>query len=149
MRKQQIAALLMTMTLFACNRSNIRSQKDFKETKDSDVVIQLMKLTDSIPDTTVIKYGVRIFPSKKMAKIMTDKSKENLWYKMDSSFYLQSGALKVYASLTEPIANGQKNNFEYLLIFEKTPRLNPNELKLAFNDQYISHKTHYFQLNAQ
>lgn len=149
MRTQQIAALLIIITLFACNRSNIRSQNDFKETQDSDVVIQVMKLNDSIPDTSVLKYGVRIFPSKKMAKILTDKSKENLWYKMDSSFYLQSGPLKVYASLTEPISNGQKNNFEYLLIFEKTSRLSPNDLKLAFNDQYISHKTHYFQLNAQ
>jgi len=149
MTRLSVFVSLLILALLSCNRNSTGGKSDFKEIRDSNIIIQLMSLKDSIPDTSVIKYGVRIFPDKQIASTLSEKSKEDLWYRMDSSFYLQSGSDKQYASVIEPIANGQKNNYEYLLIFDKIPKMDTKKLLLAFNDKFISRKIHYFQLNAQ
>ncbi len=147
MKKIHFIFLLIIGGLVGCQGNNI-AHTGFKEIRDSGITIQLMKLTDSIPDISVIKYGVRIFPDKALLTNMTAMDEENLLYRMDSTFYLQSNSKKYYPSLTEPIANGQKNNFEYLLIFKKSQEMKLKDMFLAFNDKYISHKTHHLQLNS-
>lgn len=113
------------------------------------MVIQVMKLKGGQEESSVIKYGVRIFPDKQLLLVLSEENKQALWYKMDSSFYIKSGSKKYYADMTEPIANGQKNNFEYLLMFEIAPEMNFKDITLAFNDQYLGYKTHYLQLNSK
>jgi hypothetical protein len=148
MKKILMLAFVLTPLLFSCKGNKLKGLADFKELKDSSLVIQAMKIKDQ-PDTGMIKYGVRVFPAKELLSVLTEENKQALWYKMDSSFYLESGAGKYYAAMIEPIANGQKNNFEYLVMFEIVPQMKLTDLTLVFKDKYLSHKTHSLQLSSK
>lgn len=148
MRNSTFICLFLAVSFGACNGHKLESLTNYTEAKDSEYVIQAMKLKDQTGGN-IIKYGVRVFPGKGILSLLTEENKQALWYQMDSSFYLQTGSKKFYADMIEPIANGQKNNFEYLLMFEIDPGMNFKDMSLAFNDKYLSHKTHYLELNSK
>src|ERR1700753_296328 len=90
-------------------------RKTFREVADKTLTLQLRNIS-SASDPKDITYAARLIPEKELKAAKGQAVKTSLLYKMDSCFYLQSGARKVYANI-EPVANGLTGTYEYLLTF--------------------------------
>lgn len=85
---------------------------------DQRMTVQVARLTDR-EDGRSIYYRVRLIPGATFRKTHQTLGTDHFWYRMDSCFYLRDTRGEVYASLVQPVANGAKDNYEYILEFLK------------------------------
>lgn len=113
--------------------------------KDADLSIQCIRKADA-DDTEQLNFMVRIFPEQdKFAK--NKDLGVDMQLHMDSCFYtLQNGA-KNYPLQVIPVANGVKNCFEYLLVFNNPTGGTEKYRTLTYHDKFINKKT--YQLNFE
>lgn len=142
--------ILMLLAVAACNTQRQKWQDSlvaYKEIKDKAMELELMKSPEN--DTTVLNYKIRIFPAKAWLENQPSNSGYNFNYRMDSCFFIKAGNVKHYPLFTQPIANGIKNCFEYMVSFQTDNGIKMKELQLMYADKYINGKTYSFELNKQ
>jgi hypothetical protein len=148
MRKYGLILLLFAIA--ACKTSQQNWQNDlvtYKEIKDKTMELEVMRAPGN--DTTVLNYKIRIFPAKAWLENMPPNSGFNFSYKMDSCFFIRAGNLKQLPLFTQPVANGVKNCFEYLVSFQADAGIKMRSLQLIYADKYINGQTYSFELNKQ
>jgi hypothetical protein len=136
-----IVGLICVTTLLIC----CKNKSTFKETKSDGLTFQATAMPGEGSDIGTVSYSARLIPDN---ALMTGKGravKTSLWYGMDSCFYLQAGSKKIYASLTQPIANGIAGTFEYLLSFE-IHRQDGDGYNLIYQDKYLNHRKYQLKL---
>jgi hypothetical protein len=134
------------LCLFAGVNGCHSQQNQSLQVKDSAMTIQVMRLQNDPSDDQVYTYKARLTPQKMLLAEKNQDVKNALFYQMDSCFYLESGAKKVYASLVQPVANGISGSFEYLLQFEKANN-SDNNLSFIYQDKYFNHKKYSLKLS--
>jgi len=119
------------------------SDKNFREISNSDVTFQLTRLADA-KQSEGSGYKFRIIPSATYSsthRLPTD----DFWYHMDSCFYTERNGLKTFVYV-QPVANGQKTNFEYLLQFDPATASGTDSVKLVYDDKFITQKNYTFNI---
>jgi len=111
---------------------------------DKDLTVQLANISKSVAGGD-ISYAARITPEKGLFTAAGKSAKENLMYRMDSCFYLQSGRTKIYPQLTQPVSNGLKNTFEYLVTFDM-PSFDGDKWFFVYEDKYLNRKKYMLNL---
>jgi hypothetical protein len=118
--------------------------KDYAQTSDKAITVQAAKLPYEAHDSLALNFKVRILlkddESGKQAQA------ENQLYRMDSCFYIQSGASKYYPVITQAIATGAGKHYEYLVSFEAYPMVTRKTLNLVYQDKYINKKSYVLLL---
>lgn len=124
------------------------SGKGFWELSDGDMRLQLMDMDSGPEGVETQSFRFRIYPGKAISDRMDAEARSAMWYKMDSSVYLLTGAGKIYPIAIEPVSNGVKNSFEYLILFENTVA-KVKDLSLVYQDNYLTRKSYSFILNKE
>jgi|SRR6185437_5505588 len=130
-----MASLICLATLFIC----CNKKRTYSENKSDGLTVQATEIPAGASETGVVNYSARLIPDNALSAAKNGETKTALWYSMDSCFYLQAGNKKIYANLTQPIANGVTGTFEYLLSFEIT-RQSDVQYSLIYQDKYLNHK---------
>lgn len=134
------AACLM---LFACKEKNL----SFQEAKGRNLTVQIMKINNN-QDKSEMIYQVRLLPDKSIMEKLTAEKRNEIWYRMDSCFYIKTKDAKISANLVQPIANGQTQNFEFMLSFLVDNAITDSST-LVYQDKYLNKETYNFKLNLQ
>jgi hypothetical protein len=116
--KSSVKKLIIFFISFTCIFSCRQKAGSVKELKIKGLKVQIIKIPNGNGEIDNMNYSARLIPDKKLLEGKTDAEKLSITYKMDSCFYLQQGDRKIYASLTQPVANGVAGSFEFLLLFE-------------------------------
>jgi hypothetical protein len=87
-------------------------------------------------------YDIRI--STVNPELFAQVSQGSMWFKMDSCFWITENGENFYPEIIEPVANGLKNSFEYVVHFNRSFDNNAN---LFFKDTFINNKTYRVALN--
>ena len=138
-----IILLLCITGLDACRQN----KETVKQIKNQGLTLMIMKTPGGPEDADEITYSARLIPDKELLD-KNDNLNTAMLYRMDSCFYLQQGKEKIYAILTQPIANGVKGSFEYLLSFEKQGIKN-NKWAFVYQDKYLNHKTYKIETDQE
>jgi len=141
MNKSRLVVLLadlLSMQLSACK------DRDFKEINNGDVHIQVTRLKGAIQNEGS-GFKFRLLPSRNFTATHR-LSTENLWYHMDSCFYTEKDGVKTYVAMVQPIANGVKDNFEYLLQFDPAVTATRDSVRLVYYDKYITRQHYTFNI---
>lgn len=149
MRKYGIIIALLAMA--ACKTPQqkwLDSLTEYKAVKSKSMTLEIMKMADK-NDTTVLNYKVRLYPAKEWLETRTADAVNNLNYRMDSCFMIKAGSLKHDPVFVQPVVNGIKNCFEYLVSFEMDSTVKMKTLKLVYKDKYIDGHTYFFDLNKR
>lgn len=137
-RQLSLLAGLLSLQLYACK------DRDFKEISNGDVRIQLTRLKGANQnDGSGFKF--RLLPSRSFAAAHQLRT-ENFWYHMDSCFYTEKDGVKTYVAMVQPIANGVKDNFEYLLQFDPEMAAASDSVRLVYYDKYITRQHYTFNI---
>ncbi|WP_443938767.1 hypothetical protein [Pedobacter sp. MW01-1-1] len=138
--RNKIILILGILALSACKRklATVKLQ-------DKDLIIQVRQ-EDAVDDTTKIAYQVRIFNQMKLAEQDSRYLTEKMEYDQDSSFYKKKGLNKVFPVGVIPIANGIKNCYEYVVLFDKSEMRNAVGA-FIFDAKEINGKNYQLSIN--
>ena len=143
--KKLAGIIALFLTLLAA--SSCKSRKaEFNEVKDDSLTVQVLKIRNADEEGT-IDLRVRIFPAHGLAE-KSGKSTEEMWYATDSCFVLSTGGKELIPVMQQPVANGMKNSFEYLLLFEGAEVLDSRDMKLVYRDRHFTGKTYTMSLKS-
>lgn len=132
--KEGIILMVFLSMFLSCKK-----KQDFKEQTLGNTTVQVFEKKDE--DNT--HYLVRIVsdPHSDLGEAV----KRKMYYECDSSFLVKDfNQVEILASAVEPVANGQKNIFEYMVYFEgeyKEPH------KLIYYDKYLSGNDFVFEFD--
>ncbi|MCZ4222505.1 hypothetical protein [Pedobacter rhodius] len=131
--------LILLLTVCSCKRA----QKTLL--KDADLTIQCIRKVDAdVPEQ--LNFMVRLFPEKDKLADKKDLGVD-MQLHMDSCFYTIQDGAKNYPLQVIPVANGVKNCFEYLLVFDNPAGGTEKYRTLTYHDKFINKKT--YQLNFE
>jgi hypothetical protein len=133
MTGKKIYAIIALAVLSACGSN----KGDQRMIGDKQLTIQVQKV--SADDGRRRTMQVRIFPKREALSGLNTAGRENLLYRMDSCFYLETGTQKVYPSAVLPVANGMSAAFEYLVSFDGAIAPKGN-IRLIYQDRYLNKK---------
>jgi len=139
MNKGLIGMAVVCFAFMACHK-----KQAYYESKDRDLVVQVVKMKNDAADTASISYTARIIPDKSVAAVNNEEVKTAMMYKMDSCFYIQIKQKKVYPGIVQAIANGLPNQFEYLVSFDAG--IENNNPVIVYQDKYLNKKKHTLKL---
>lgn len=122
-----------------CLASCSGRRNDFREIKDEDLTVQLK----SVKGDEDFNYAVRIF-LKDSPNIKSEELYNKMWYHTDSCFYMTDGAKKIYPVFQQPVSNGLKDSFEYLIAFDK--KMKGGAMKFIFDSKELNKKIYSFNL---
>ncbi|WP_316824680.1 hypothetical protein [Pedobacter miscanthi] len=128
----RVGYVMLLAILFGC-----RAKNQIAELKDSDLTVMAIRnrnATDGEGNT----YKVRIFPSKLVLENGGNKLAEEMLYRPDSSIYLIHGSKKDYPLYIEPVSNGVKGSYEFLVAFNAAA--NRKTDTLIYQDKFINQK---------
>jgi hypothetical protein len=132
-----ITYLTLLLCFFGC-----KPKGKFTTIKDEQLMVQAI----SVPGDSGLTYKVRIYPQKQWQD-QKPKLTQKMQYDADSCFYLTKGNLRYYATDISPIANGMKNNFEYLVSFAALPKNETDSVMLIYHDKHLTQKDYKLLLN--
>lgn len=132
MNGKKIYAMIALAGLGAC-----RNREEPRTLGDKQLTIQVQKVADRDDEGKSVR--VRIFPERVAFSGLDRAGRENLLYRMDSCFYLENGAQKIYPSAVLPVANGLSTGFEYLVSFEGTSSAQIR-MRLIYEDRFLNKK---------
>ncbi len=104
--------------------------------RDIRIMAQLNKTSSNARMQT---FMIRVFPDKKFVESGMEKITESFLYHADSCFYLLKNDAKLYPEYVEPIVNGIKGSYEFLVGFNNQD-LSSKEYTLIYQDQIINKK---------
>ncbi len=141
MIKQSVSAILIATAFMA----GCKQESKINTIQDDGIAIEVRRLDDhkllSGLDGECI-YDVRI--STQDPALFEQVSRQNMWFKMDSCFWVVENGTNVYPEIIEPVSNGQRNSFEYIIHFKGDFY---NNTGLFFKDTFINKKTYKVALN--
>jgi len=144
----KIYSIFIVFSLGITVISACRQNKDvIKQIKVQGLTLMVMKTPGGPEDADEMTYSARLIPDKGLIE-NKNAVVTAMQYKMDSCFYLQQGKERIYASLTQPIANGVKDSFEYLLSFERQGIKN-NKWDFVYLDKYLNHKIYKIAIGQE
>ncbi|WP_293785340.1 hypothetical protein [uncultured Pedobacter sp.] len=126
-------AIIMLLGIISCTAKSPSGQYFDKDIK---VMAQLKKNTSNNRMQT---FMVRVFPDQKIMEQGKEKIAESFLYHADSCFYLLKNNAKLYPEYVEPIVNGIKGSYEFLVGFNNQ-NLSSKEYILIYQDQMINKK---------
>lgn len=126
MRKLFIIGLFGLLAILSC-----RNKGNYNSTKNGELTLMAI----SGQKEGLLK--VRLTFDQKGEGLDAPRFVEAMQYDMDSCFYIQGEGPKSYPIYVEPIANGMRKNFEYLIGFERDFKKGE---KLVYVDRYRSKK---------
>ncbi|PJJ79986.1 hypothetical protein [Mucilaginibacter auburnensis] len=138
-----LSVIICWFVLMGCGAK----KNGFEEVKGSKLVVQVKNMNSGADDTE-ISYQVKILPERSLTEKLSPEQKNNLWYKMDSCFYIQTEKIKVTPNLVQPIANGQSGNYEFMLSFPADSAIN-DASTLVYKDKYLNKETYNFKVNLK
>lgn len=115
-----------------------------RQTGDKELTVQLADIS-SPAVAGDLSFAARIIPDREKFGTSLKRSKENLLYRMDSCFYLQKGAVKVYSQLTQTVANGLSVSFDYLVTFD-IDHFDEQKWNFIYLDKYLNKKKYTIKL---
>lgn len=131
MRKYAIIILLGL--IFSCT-----SKSPSGQSLDNDLRI-MAQLKNNSSNDRMQTFMVRVFPDKKNIEVGKEKITESFFYHADSCFYLLKNNVKLYPEYVEPVANGIKGSYEFLVAFSDQD-LSLKEYTLVYQDLIINKK---------
>jgi len=140
-----IRNIMMVMVLLI----SCKPKPQLMQAGDQELTIKLMKLKDKADPGNTLSYQARLIPGKKKNETGTNETKQDLLYRMDSTFYIIEHHKKIYASLVQPVANGLKDSYEYLLQFESDSMLDDQQIEMIYQDKYISKRTYRLKATGE
>lgn len=126
-------AIIMLIGLISCTAKSPSGQYFDNDIK---VMAQLKKTTST---DAVQTFMVRVFPDQKIIENRKEEITESFLYHADSCFYLLKNNTKVYPEYVEPIANGIKGSYEFLVEFNDQD-FSLKEYTLIYQDKIINNK---------
>jgi hypothetical protein len=114
------------------------------EIRDSKLVIHLTKISAE-RGAGDVAYKCKIIPLK-IAGYQDFPVRNQMIYHMDSCFYLLKNHEKSYSVFVQPVANGIKGTFEYLLQWHVDDNANTGTVSLIFNDKYLYSRIYTFKI---
>lgn len=118
----------------------------YKEIRSRSMHIELMKM-DTEKAFTFLNYKLRIYPVQSWIEEHESARVEDMNYHMDSCFFIQEGKNKYAPLFVQPVANGVKHCFEYLLSFPIQKVVKKPGISMVYSDKFIDHKTYLINLN--
>ena len=109
--KNSLLYFLSALLISSCSR-----RPEVKAISDQRMIVQVARMTDR-SDSRSVFYRVRLIPDPAFLKAHQALGTDHFWYRMDSCFYLRSAGRQDYAALVQPVSNGAKDNYEYILEF--------------------------------
>lgn len=135
MRLSFLCLFTIIALLCSCGHSN-----SFQELHDGGLTVQMMRLPAGGQEGTV-GFKVRLIPSAGMRQLI---NRQDMWYNTDSCFYLVNGAIKINASMVQPIANGADNSLEFLVVFDQQSITGNAPVHFVYYDHFFNHKIYNF-----
>jgi hypothetical protein len=123
--------VMIVALLFSC-----KAKDQVAQLKDDDLTVMAIRNSQATEGENTFK--VRIFPSKIALENGSNKLTEEMFYRSDSCMYLLHGDKKDYPLYIEPVSNGVKGSYEFLVAFNKTP--NQKSDTLIYHDKFINQK---------
>ncbi|MFD0794729.1 hypothetical protein ACFQZX_13970 [Mucilaginibacter litoreus] len=143
MKILKISIVLIAFSL----ASGCRRAGALKEKSDRNMRVQVARMTPVTPKDDMAVYRVRLIPSEILRTIHKELGSEHYWYRMDSCFYLDHAGHKQYPVVLQPVANGSKDNYEYLLQFvREMPSDSSDSVRFVFADKAINDIKYEFNL---
>lgn len=139
-----VFSVIVLAGLFAI--TSCRHTNPVMQAKDDSLTVQVMALKRANDDNRFTAYRARVIPSKAMIQRISAKEKEALYYRMDSSFYVNDKEKRVYASLIQPVANGVSGTYEYLLQFESDDQP-ADGVNMVYQDKYLTKKIYNLKID--
>ena len=146
---KKIAIMVLTLAVMSCKG---RTEKwfnglaDYKEVTSSSMQIEVLKM-DTQRDTSLLNYKLRIYLDRSWVDKNQPNQTNEMNYQADSCFYILAGGVKCRPAFVQPVANGIKNCYEYLISFNADKQLKMKSLNLVYADKYIDGKTYTLDLN--
>lgn len=123
--------VMLVAVLFSC-----KAKDHVAQLKDDDLTVMAMRNSQTTEGETT--FQVRVFPSKVVLENGSNKLTEEMLYRSDSCMYLLHGDKKDYPLYIEPVSNGVKGSYEFLVAFNKTPNIKTDTL--IYHDKFINQK---------
>ncbi|MBT2563805.1 hypothetical protein J7E50_21400 [Pedobacter sp. ISL-68] len=123
--------VMLVALLFSC-----KAKDQVAQLKDDDLTVMAIRNSQATEGETT--FQVRVFPSKVVLENGSNKLTEEMFYRSDSCMYLLHGDKKDYPLYIEPVSNGVKGSYEFLVAFNKTP--NQKSDTLIYHDKFINQK---------
>ncbi|AYL93829.1 hypothetical protein [Mucilaginibacter celer] len=138
--RKTITLGMLCCALLGCKQANT----NLKQITDSGVTLQVINIKNN--DSAATAYKVRIvLTGTTLPEQVTSEAKHGLLYNADSLFYISEGGRKIYPQITQPVANGVANTFEYLVDFDKMAT--GADASMIYHDKYITKKDYQVKLN--
>jgi hypothetical protein len=123
------------------------SMADYKAVHGKELTLEIRKVKPRQADTSAITYSVRLFPGKAWLEENGTKQMERLSYGMDSCFSLHTAAAAYGPDIVQPINNGVKGCYEYLVSFNVVKTMKYRPMELVYTDRFIDKKLYRLALN--
>jgi len=130
--RMKLSYLILLATLFGCKAKN-----KITEVKDNDLTVMAIRNGKAGKESETT-YKVRVFPSKLVLENGGNKLAEKMLYRPDSSIYLLNEDKKNYPLYIEPVSNGIKGSYEFLVAFNTAT--NGKADTLIYQDKFINQK---------
>lgn len=121
---------------------------EYSQLQSASIKMEVMKM-DTKNDTTILNYRVRIYPDKKWLENNPRNLVSEMNYETDSCFFIKAGGAKCSPGFVQPVANGIKGCYEYLISFNVDNKLKMRSLNLVYTDKYIDRQTHTLNLDKK
>jgi hypothetical protein len=141
--------LLFLLFVAACKSPSEKwrdSLSGYGQLKDQNLQLEAMKM-DSPSDSTVLNYKVRLYPSKLWLEAHGNGAATHFDYGVDSCFTVSTGMGRYRPVFVQPVANGIKNCYEYLISFKADQTIKMKPLWLVYADKYIADDKYTLDLN--
>lgn len=142
--------ILLLLTLASCRTPTekwLDGMSDHQSVKGKALIMEIMKVKPPKMDTTALTYKIRIYPGKEWTETNSGRQKNGLFYGMDSCFTLRTAAASYSPDMVEPVNNGIKGCYEYLLSFGIAKAMKYRQLQLVYTDRFIDGKPYQIILN--
>lgn len=130
---RKYATIILIGLMFSCT-----SKSPSGQSLDNDIHI-MAQLKKTSSNAQMQTFMIRVFPDKKFTESGMEKITESFLYHADSCFYLLKNDVKLYPEYVEPIVNGIKGSYEFLVGFNNQD-LSSKEYTLIYQDQIINKK---------
>ncbi|MDB5146545.1 MAG: hypothetical protein JWQ57_565 [Mucilaginibacter sp.] len=114
-----------------------------KTITDKGLTISMSAVKDAAGDNKGLAFKAMLVPS---ATLIADSGKAlnlAMTFKNDSAFFIEKNGEKIFAAMVQPVANGIKGSFEYLILFN--PVQQTDTLSVVYQDKFLNKKRYTFK----
>ncbi|MCR8558153.1 hypothetical protein KXD93_10885 [Mucilaginibacter sp. BJC16-A38] len=123
--------ILLAVSIAACRPET----RQVQEVRDSRLIVQLVRI-----NAGATAYKCKIVPVQE-GITNSGRVSNQMLYHADSCFYLLDNGKPKYAVAVQPVANGIKGSYEYLLQWDAA-----GPVSLVFDDKYLYSRKYTFKI---